>query len=229
MSTQRKRSKTQIENMGLYDFDIFEPTHSELSLRLLDPKLIKKILWKKVFADYPKEDKLDDEFSILKWKNSKTGKIFYRSEEYTPTLYEILVEDLGNIQKYVSYEVYIRRLEMGHVVVKRGYNGFSQRLGFVDVFCSSAMEATEYVKINGKKCTIDITHEPHIIFFQIKTSPTSVSVIAREIEFYRDALAEIENVKVTPFFVGEENIPVSQFDTITFDEISQMEKIYHDI
>ena len=231
MASQEKTPSTLIKYMGIKDADVQEPNHDEQCLKLLNEKLVEKIIWEKILKEKPSISELKNRFTIFKYEDKDFKKILYKfGQEYPDTrTHEKYLSRLDNMQVWRSKKIEINKLEIGHVVVKRGYNGFSQRLGFVDIFCSYSVVIDYFIKIDGKRFDIDNKFEDGILFFKVKTTNPSVGLVAREIEFFRDALTEIENKeldrkKIIPLFIAKEKLPVSQFDTITFDEILKMER-----
>jgi len=220
------RSSTLFEHMEGKDTDLIELEHDDICLKLVNEKILKKIFLEKVFKEELKNDSYTPKCEIMKLSSSY-DKCFFRvkgNDYLSYTCNHKLEETLKKQTIYRKSELDIVDSKIGHVVVKRGSNGFSQRLGFVDVFVRLSVVKTWKIKYEDKFYQLDYTEKEYVMFFKIKTSKPSINVICRDIEFFRDALKEIEKTGVTPFYVGHSKIPVKQFESITFDEILEMER-----
>lgn len=219
-------SGTLFEHMEGKDLDLQEPDHDDYCLKLLDEKILKKIFLDKVLKKELVDEKYKSEKEFVKLKHDRSENYRYevKTDDYSQS-YNFTVENiLKNPIIYHKSDIEIVDSKIGHVVVKRGYNGFSQRLGFVDVFIKIKFNEFWDIEDDGKTHNIQYHEKYYVMFFKIKTSRPSISIVSREIEFFRDALKEIEKVDVTPFYVGHSKLPLKQFESITFDEILQMEK-----
>ncbi len=225
MKYQENPPKTLTDYMGIKDTDIQEPEHDDICLKLIDEKILKKIFLDKIYKEELKDDVYTTKFDILKLTNSYDDGYFYRisNNGYVSSSYTIK-DTLKTPTIYRKSKLDIINSKIGHVVVKRGSNWFSQRLGFVDVFCRLSVVKIWEIKDENKFHQLDYEEKQYGIFFKVKTSKPSISIVSRDIEFFRDALKEIEKVDVTPFYVGHSKLPVKQFESITIDEILKMER-----
>lgn len=205
---QDKRPKTLIEYMGLKDPDLFLPDHDKWCLKLYNnKKLCRKILFKIIM----KEEK-GKQIIIRPYSDGGWFECFKHDWQNKAQTYFV---DM----KYETFEK--DEIELEHILVKHGSNGFSQRLGFVDVYYKIELcpIATHH---DGTK--IDMITRTFNLFFEIKTKEQSVGSITREIEYYRDAINEIKNGYVIPVVISPKKIPIDQFNSFSFDEILQLEK-----
>lgn len=233
---QDQRPKTLIEYMGFKDPDLNDFNHDEWCLKLLNKKLIEKIIRTKIFEGSPEKLNYGEKFTFYKYDKQRfdpsrhewtNETLYYKTNDITGeylTLTKIFYE---NIEPYRIRKIDIKTLELEHVLVKHGNNNYSQRLGFLDVFCLVFLEDKYFININGEEIPIQRNEhdgKEYVLFFEVKTSKQTIGSIAREIEYYRQATSEIYHCKITPFLVAKEKLPITQFETITFDEILQLEK-----
>jgi len=172
ITSQKKPPKTLINYMGISESDLLEPDHDDWSLKLLNPELIDKITWKKIFNEKPAYKKLEKKQTVFKYENNNNSTITYRlanDDGYpNPQYPEKLVGGLDNIQVYANRGIEISNLEMGHVVVKKGYNRFSQRLGFVDIFCNCNSWEQYSIKVDDETCVIEDYDNKYVVFFKVQ-------------------------------------------------------------
>ncbi len=219
MSKQEKRAKTLIEYMGFKDSDLFLPDHDTWCLKLLNPKLVRKIL--------------ESHYNLNSKKILKLIKLTNRDGvvEYVYDYGQHIGDyQYKNIQRFakecrISYVILNEKLELEHVLTKHGYNGYSQRLGFVDVFYWVKIKSTIEFTINGTTNKIEnSSSKEYVLFFEVKVKKQTIGSITREVEYYRDVINEIYHTKVKPIVVSPEKIPINQFDSMSFEEILHLEK-----
>lgn len=222
---------TSIENWGFKQEDIRNPVLDDISLKLLDEELLKKIYLKNIHKDDTKDGKSIATYDIIKISDTRNNlPDIYRikkTQKFLPSFSKIdKIFKTPTIYRETHFDV--TDVKIGHMVTKFGKNGFTQRLGFVDVFCKISITKEWQIKDEGELHSIDFETKQYVMFFKISIAKPSISLVSREIEFFRDALKEIEKLDVIPFYVGYSKIPVSQFQSITVDEILKMEKVHHD-
>lgn len=218
---------TLLKHMGIVEKDLQEPEHDDICLKLTNEELLQKIFLDKVYKGELQNDTYTAKCEILKLSHTADGSCYFKVNDDSFSSFSSrykIKETLKNPTIYRKSELDVIDSKIGHVVVKRGRNGFSQRLGFVDVFCRLSVVKTWEIKYENEFHQLQYEDKDYVMFFKIKTSRPSISIVSREIEFFRDALRETEGVSITPFYVGHNKIPVSQFDSITFDEILKMEE-----
>lgn len=227
--TQEKLPKTLHDSMNFEESDLNDLTHDGVCVKLLNEDLIKKILWNKLSSNKKPYYISKEEKSFVRCvvgndssNNSSSSDVRYRFESDGPAHNE-LTNGKIKAKLHITNEIEINSPKLGRVVVKRGSNGFSQRLGFVDVFCLCNYITTHYIMVCGEKKIIAKYILGYNVFFKVRTSKVNLSNTAREMEYYRDALSEIESCESIPFLVCDVKLPITQFDVITFDEIGIME------
>lgn len=221
---QDERPKTLIEYMGFKDPDLQDYSHDEWCLKLLNEKLLIKVLKEKILN---KEYKKGRKLVWLKKLQDKKIEICFEKPETKYCEIEDLVLEYDN--EFFIDEHQEKKIALEYVITKYGNNGFSQRLGFIDVFFKIGITHRRFIIYNNEKIYLPIEyHDNHkyILFFEVKTSKTTIGAIAREIEYYRSVLWETEGrpYNLIPFLISKEKLPITQFETITFDEILQLEK-----
>lgn len=205
MNKQEKRAKTLIEYMGFKDPDLFQPDHDTWCLKFLNNKKLCRKIFKQVI------DSRKSNESIHLEKNEEG--IFSQASTYSISDYKY--------HGVFNYDTFTEdKTQLEYVIVKNGSNGFSQRLGFIDVLysiiCIPTIEYLEKeVKLNPKRINL---------FFEIKTKKETIGAITREVEYYRSAINETLRGVSYPVVISPEKIPIDQFDSFSFDEIIQLEK-----
>ncbi len=220
MNKQQKRAKTLIEYMGFKDPDLFLPDHDVWCLKLLNPKLVRKILESHYNLNSKKIQK-----NLIKLTDYD-GMVEYLCDD-GQYIEEYGYKDIQRFEKECdrSYVILNEKLELEHVLTKHGYNGYSQRLGFVDVFYWVKIISTLEFNINGATHKIEnSSSEKYILFFEVKVKKQTIGSITREVEYYRDVINEIYHTKIKPIVVSPEKIPINQFDSMSFEEILHLEK-----
>ncbi len=224
MTSQERQPRTLTDYMVIKENDLQEPELDDVCLKLIDEEIQKKIFVDKILKKELIDEKYKSKKEFVKLKHDTSENYIYKVK-HDDSSYNYTVKNiLKNPIIHHRSDIKIIDSKIGHVVVKRGYNGFSQRLGFVDVFSKIKFYEFWDIEDDGKTHCIQYHEKYYVMFFKIKTTKPSISIISRDIEFFRDAIKEIEKIDVTPFFVGHYKIPVKQFESITIDEIMKMEK-----
>ncbi len=220
MSKQEKRAKTLIEFMGLKDPDLYLPDHDTWCMKLYNnPKLIRMIFAKKY--DFLPKQVLSD----IYFEKHGINHEYFLDQPYQYDGHGRGV--IKDVKCKLHYTVYNEKVELEHVITKHGSNGWSQRLGFLDVFYSTEVNSHYEFEIEGIKKTINAfsNRYKYNLFFEIKTKKQTIGSIAREVEYYRSALNEIHRgEKITPIVISPEKIPIDQFDSFSFEDILELEK-----
>lgn len=231
MNKSTKRANTLLEYMGFKDPDINSTSHDEWCLKLLNENLVKKIITQILSLETPQRPRI-----MTKIKCGSCGRIFhdlnlkrkdfgcdcFPSNGYSRTHIGVMIQ--GN------YIIKIRRKQIEEVLTKHGNNGYSQRLGFLDVYYDIDVIMFSTFT-NGERVEMYETHPcvtPYSLFFEVKTSHQTIGAITREIEYYKDVVGELYGRKVIPILIAKDKIPLDQFTSITFDEITKMEKGLND-
>ena len=212
---QDKRKDTLIEYMGLKDPDLFLPDHDKWCLKLLNKKLLRRIF--KTTSGL----KIGNLFGLKVYVHEIKNEIdkVRLFDVYEPGWHFYLVDEYEK-----TYFIQNEIIELEHVLTKHGSNGFSQRLGFIDVYFKIILRPNFKFKINEKEYELEGSDERFSLFIEVKTKKQTVGMVTREIEYYRDVLNEIDGGRIIPVVVSPEKIPINQFISLNFEEILQLEK-----
>ena len=210
MSKQEKRAKTLIEFMGLKDPDLHLPDHDTWCLKLYNNKK----LCRKIKTQIIKRE--SNEKIIIYEVTKGKGNFEETRNGYEPGQFKAECKVI-----YDTYQTDSEKIDLEYVIVKRGSNGFSQRLGFIDILYKIIC----IPKITYNNIELNAVYpRTFYFFFEVKTKKQTVGAIAREVEYYRSALNEILGKSVFPVVISPEKIPIDQFTSFSFEEILELEK-----